>query len=81
MGYDLKAWRNKKYGTVTLEMVGDHIVIVTYWRSFDQHETSHADEIFKEKFSALAEMCEDTFEIGYDLLWQGAISGPLRSAP
>lgn len=30
MGYDLKAWRKKKYGTVTLEMVGDHIVIVYF---------------------------------------------------
>jgi hypothetical protein len=49
----------------------DHIAIVTYWRSFDQHETSHADHTFKEKFDALKAMCDDTFEIGYDLLWQG----------
>ena len=32
-----------------------HVAILTYWRSFDQHETSHADKLFKEKFSALLE--------------------------
>jgi hypothetical protein len=50
----------------------DHIVIVTYWRSFEEHEKSHADEVFKSKFGALAEMCSDSKELGYDMLWQGA---------
>ena len=49
----------------------EHIAIVTYWRSFDQHERSHADEIFTSKFAALAAMCTETKELGYDLLWQG----------
>lgn len=53
--------------------IGEHIAIVTYWKSFEQHEHSHADTIFKEKFSALAEHCDDTYELGYDLLWQGAL--------
>ena len=52
-------------------MTDDHIVIVTYWQSFEQHESSHADTTFNEKFSALMEMCEDAFEIGYEMLWQG----------
>jgi hypothetical protein len=26
----------------------DHIVIITYWNSFEQHEKSHADSVFKE---------------------------------
>jgi hypothetical protein len=50
----------------------DHIAIVTYWKSFDHHERSHADHIFKEKFAALGEFCTDTYEIGYEMLWQGA---------
>ena len=50
----------------------DHIAIITYWKSFEQHETSHADEAFKEKFDVLSNMCVDTFELGYDMLWQGA---------
>ena len=33
----------------------DHdIAIVTYWRSFEEHERSHADAVFREKFAALA---------------------------
>ena len=49
----------------------DHLLIVTYWKSFDQHEHSHADHVFKEKFSALAELCDETYELGYEMLWQG----------
>ncbi len=50
--------------------MGD-IVIVTYWQSFKQHEESHADKLFNDKFSQLAEYCDATFEVGYDMLWQG----------
>ena len=53
--------------------VDEHYVIVTYWTSFDAHERSHADEIFNQKFSALLSMCSETKELGYDLLWQGAV--------
>ncbi len=49
----------------------DHLLIVTYWKSFEQHEHSHADTVFKEKFAALAEMCTETWELGYEMLWQG----------
>jgi len=54
-----------------LRTADDHLVIVTYWRSFAEHEKSHADEIFRQKFGALAEMCADSKELGYDMLWQG----------
>jgi hypothetical protein len=51
----------------------DHdIAIVTYWRSFEEHERSHADKVFREKFAALAKMSTGSQELGYDLLWQGA---------
>lgn len=49
----------------------DHLVIMTYWKSFEQHEKSHADSIFKERFTALSEYCSDTYEMGYKMLWQG----------
>jgi len=49
----------------------DHIAIVTYWQSFEQHETSHADETFKKKFEQLADFADETYEIGYEMLWQG----------
>lgn len=47
------------------------LAIVTYWKSFEQHEKSHADKVFKEKFSALTEFCDETYELGYEMLWQG----------
>lgn len=51
----------------------DHdLVIATYWRSFEQHERSHADAVFKAKFAALADLCSATHELGYEMLWQGA---------
>jgi hypothetical protein len=50
----------------------DHYAIVTYWRSFGDHERSHSNEVFNKKFAALAAMCSDTKELGYDMLWQGA---------
>jgi len=47
------------------------LVIVTYWKSFDQHEASHANKLFKDKFSELATFCDNTYEVGYSMLWQG----------
>jgi hypothetical protein len=54
-----------------IKTADDHIAIVTYWRSFEEHEKSHADQIFNAKFAAVAAMCSDTRELGYDLVWQG----------
>jgi hypothetical protein len=53
----------------------EHYAIVTYWRSFEEHERSHADETFNNKFEALATMCTESKELGYDMLWQGAPEG------
>lgn len=49
----------------------EHYAIVTYWRSFEEHERSHADELFRSKFDALGTMCTESREFGYDMLWQG----------
>ena len=58
-------------GSLSIKSADDHYVIVTYWRSFDDHERSHANELFMRKFAALTAMCADTKELGYDMLWQG----------
>ena len=59
-------------GSIHAPQGADHdLVIVTYWRSFEQHERSTTDSVFKARFSALAAMCTDTREVGYDMLWQG----------
>ncbi len=38
----------------------DHYAIVMYWKSFADHEKSHADEVFSKTFAALTTMCSDT---------------------
>jgi len=57
--------------TKRVEQNMGNIALITYWKSFEQHEASHADKLFTEKFSQLAEYCDSTFEVGYDMLWQG----------
>ena len=59
-----------------VEPADDHVAIVTYWRSFEQHERSHADRAFRDRFAALAAMCTDTRELGYEMLWQGVPEQP-----
>ena len=54
----------------------EHYAIVTYWKSFEEHEKSHADEVFNKTFSAVAAMCSDAMELGYDMLWQGEAKAP-----
>jgi hypothetical protein len=44
---------------------------VTFRKSFEQHERSHADHVFREKFRSLVEFCDETYELGYQMLWQG----------
>ena len=58
-------------GSLGASRAEDHVAIVTYWRSFEEHEKSHGDDLFNAKFSTLVEMCSDTRELGYDMLWQG----------
>lgn len=56
---------------IRLKWPEDHLVIVTYWKSFEQHEKSHADHVFKGKFDQVSEYCSETYELGYKMLWQG----------
>jgi hypothetical protein len=59
-------------GSMGASRDADHdLVIATYWRSFEEHERSHADAAFREKFGALLQMCAETKELGYEMLWQG----------
>lgn len=59
-------------GSLTTSRTADeHYVIVTYWRSFEEHERSHANHLFRNIFAKVAALCSDTKELGYDMLWQG----------
>ena len=55
----------------TPKAADEHLAIVTYWRSFEEHERSHADPVFKARFEALEAMATGSQELGYELLWQG----------
>jgi hypothetical protein len=58
----------------------NHLAILTYWKSFEQHEHSHADRVFKQRFAAVGELCSDTYEIGYEMQWQGEPEAPVKPA-
>ncbi|OAN55152.1 ligand-binding protein SH3 [Magnetospirillum moscoviense] len=48
-------------------------LIVTFWRSFAEHEASHRSETFQPLFKEVLALCENgNEETGYNLLWQGA---------
>lgn len=55
----------------TAKIKQGELAIVTFWKSFEQHEKSHADNVFREKFQSLVEFCDETYELGYQMLWQG----------
>lgn len=51
---------------------GREALIVTFWRSFEEHEQSHRSPTFQPLFQEVLELCENgNEEIGYDLLWAG----------
>ena len=60
-----------KDNEVAAKIKQGELAIVTFWKSFEQHEKSHADKLFKEKFQELADFCDETYELGYQMLWQG----------
>jgi hypothetical protein len=48
-------------------------LIVTFWRSFKEHEDSHKSETFQPLFQDVIDLCENgNEEIAYDMLWSGA---------
>ena len=53
-------------------MKGKEALIVTFWKSFAEHEQSHRSETFQPLFKQVLELCENgNEEIAYDMLWAG----------
>lgn len=51
---------------------GREALIVTFWRSFAEHERSHRSATFQPLFRRVLELCENgNEEIAYNLLWSG----------
>ena len=47
-------------------------LIVTFWRSFEEHEESHRSNTFQPLFKKVLELCENgNEEIAYEMLWSG----------
>lgn len=52
-------------------------LIITFWRSFEEHEQSHRSETFQPLFKKVLELCENgNEEIAYSMLWSGSAYSP-----
>ena len=57
---------------VTSELQNKEALIVTFWRSFADHEESHKSDSFQPLFKRGLELCENgNEEIAYEMLWSG----------
>jgi hypothetical protein len=51
---------------------GREALIVTFWRSFEEHEESHKSDTFQPLFKEVLTLCENgNEEIAYEVLWSG----------
>ncbi|MFP5349054.1 MAG: ligand-binding protein SH3 [Gammaproteobacteria bacterium] len=52
-------------------------LIVTFWRTFEDHERSHRSDTFQPLFKKVLELCENgNEEIAYNMLWSGKAYSP-----
>jgi hypothetical protein len=52
-------------------------LIVTFWRSFEEHEASHRSDTFQPLFQQVLALCENgNEEIAYSMLWSGKAYAP-----
>lgn len=59
---------------------GREALIVTFWRSFEDHEASHRSETFQPLFRDMLALCENgNEEIAYEMLWSGAAYSPAEA--
>lgn len=63
--------------TVESELKGKEALVITFWKTFADHEESHRSETFQPLFKNVLELCENgNEEIAYDMLWSGAAYSP-----
>lgn len=56
---------------------GREALIVTFWKSFEEHEQSHRSPTFQPLFKQVLELCENgNEEIAYSMLWSGKAYAP-----
>jgi hypothetical protein len=51
---------------------GKEALIVTFWKTFEDHEKSHRSATFQPLFQQVLDLCENgNEEIAYEMLWSG----------
>ena len=56
-------------------------LIVTFWKTLEEHEQSHRSETFQPLFRRVLELCENgNEEIAYRMLWSGSAYTPDEAA-
>ena len=51
--------------------------IITFWKTYDDHENSHKSETFQPLFQKVIDVCENgNEEIVYSMLWSGEAYTP-----
>ena len=54
------------------ELKDREALIVTFWRTFAEHEASHRSDTFQPLFRRVLELCENgNEEVAYEMLWSG----------
>jgi hypothetical protein len=62
------------------ELKGREALIVTFWRTFEEHEASHRSDTFQPLFRRVLELCENgNEELAYEMLWSGKAYSPAEA--
>ena len=62
---------------VDSELKAREALIITFWRSLEEHEASHRSDTFQPLFRRVLELCENgNEEIAYEMLWSGRAYSP-----
>jgi len=65
---------------VTSPLKDREALIVTFWRSFEDHERSHRSTTFQPLFREVLALCENgNEEIAYEMLWSGKAYDPAEA--
>ena len=66
---------------VTSPLKDREALIVTFWKSLEEHEQSHRSETFQPLFRRVLDLCENgNEEIAYRMLWSGRAYTPAEAA-
>ena len=76
IGYSLKPTKKTNL-FLDSDLKNREALIITFWKSYDDHENSHKSDSFQPLFQKVIDLCENgNEEIVYDMLWQGEAYTP-----